>query len=270
VHGVTPVLLLIHGFPEFWYEWRYQIGPWVRHGWRVVVPDTLGYGGTDKPDDASLYTPTSTATDMASLLTALGVNQPVVVVAHDWGAATAWSFAIQYQERTRALVSVSVPYHAPMPPALTVALMVQNSPNLIGYWTYLTSPDGAKEIQGNLPRFFDMMYRSRSKKLDLFAGDNFARLFKGDLKFEGQSDVLSKEERDFYIKTFEKGGIDKPLNYYRAIPFRYEQEQALGLNPNLPSEMPILLIAPKWEPFPTPERIKETKKYVPSLEVIPI
>ncbi|KAG8875304.1 hypothetical protein FRB98_007991 [Tulasnella sp. 332] len=86
-HDETPVLLLIHGFPELWYDWRYQIGPW------------------DKPDDPALYTPFALAGEMADLLDALDVKKPIVVIAHDWGAPTAFSFATRYTERTKALVS---------------------------------------------------------------------------------------------------------------------------------------------------------------------
>ncbi|KAG8989936.1 hypothetical protein FRB94_007489 [Tulasnella sp. JGI-2019a] len=82
-HGKTPILLLLHGFLEFWYVWSYQIGPWVRRGWRTIVPNMLGYGGTDKPEDPALYTPLALVGEIASFLDALGIKYPVVVVAHD-------------------------------------------------------------------------------------------------------------------------------------------------------------------------------------------
>ena len=73
----NPTLLCIHGFPDFWYGWRYQIGPWVRKGCRVVVPDMLGYGGTDKPDDVSEYSTKKICADLAALLDLLNIRKAV-------------------------------------------------------------------------------------------------------------------------------------------------------------------------------------------------
>ncbi|KAG8844344.1 hypothetical protein FRB96_003068 [Tulasnella sp. 330] len=258
-HGKTPVLLCIHGFPEYWYEWRYLIGPFVRRGWRVLAPDTLGYGGTDKPSDRSLYTPLSMAAEMAALLTALDLLQPVVIVGHDWGAAAAWAFAVRYRERTRALVTLSIPYFPPLSQPLTIARAVALDPNMYGYWQYLTSQEA-------LPRFIDCIYRSLDTPVQFTPLGACEKLLKDETKIAGPTDVMSAKERAFYIETFEREGIDAPMNYYRSADCRYEQEQALKLDPVLPKSMPILFIATK-EPFCTPARVEATRPFVPSMEV---
>ncbi|KAG8880734.1 hypothetical protein FRB98_004751 [Tulasnella sp. 332] len=276
-HGKTPVLLCIHGFPEYWYEWRYLIGPFVRRGWRVLAPDTLGYGGTvceeayflsaqglkyrmpqDKPSDRSLYTPLSMAAEMAALLTALDLLQPVVIVGHDWGAAAAWAFAVRYRERTRALVTLSIPYFPPLSQPLTIARAVALDPNMYGYWQYLTSQEAVKEIQTNA--------RTNSRNVFFTPLGACEKLLKDETKIAGPTDVMSAKERAFYIETFEREGIDAPMNYYRSADCRYEQEQALKLDPVLPKSMPILFIATK-EPFCTPARVEATRPFVPSMEV---
>lgn len=73
----VPTLLCVHGFPDLWYGWRYQIGPWTRKGFRVVVPDMLGYGGTDKPIHPSEYSTQKLCSDLAALLDLLGVKRAV-------------------------------------------------------------------------------------------------------------------------------------------------------------------------------------------------
>jgi len=73
----TPTLLCIHGFPDLWYGWRYQIGPWCRGGNRVVVPDMLGYGSTDMPLDSKEYSTKRLANDLAALLDLLSVQKAV-------------------------------------------------------------------------------------------------------------------------------------------------------------------------------------------------
>lgn len=70
-------LLCLHGFPDFWYGWRHQIRPWVAEGYRVIVPDMLGYGKTDMPLEASAYSTKRLCDDLAALLDHLGVQKAV-------------------------------------------------------------------------------------------------------------------------------------------------------------------------------------------------
>lgn len=70
-------LLCVHGFPDLWYGWRYQIGPWVREGHRVVVPDMLGYGGTSKPFSPAEYSTKHLCADLAALLDLLQIKKAV-------------------------------------------------------------------------------------------------------------------------------------------------------------------------------------------------
>lgn len=86
------------------YGWRNQIIPWTNAGYRVVVPDMLGYGDSDKPLEPEAYTTKRLCADLAALLDLLDV-QRAVIVGHDWGAATAWRFALYYPERVEAFVA---------------------------------------------------------------------------------------------------------------------------------------------------------------------
>jgi len=270
-HGKTPVLLLCHGYPELWYEWRHQIGPWVKRGWRVIAPDQLGYGGTDKPDDASLYSPYSTAGDMEELLTALDIHHPIVIIGHDWGSSTTWAFGLRFPDRVKALVSISIPFYLTgLPMALDIPMLVSTNPDLLGYWLYWPTPEGAKEIQANLPRYFDHLYRSIKTMVDWTPPGASKKIMDGEIQFDGESDIMSAKEKRFYLDTFEKGGIDAPLNFYRSLPHWYEQEQALKLKHSYPETLPILLLAPTGEKFAAESRIEPTRAVVPSLEVIPI
>lgn len=98
----APTLLCIHGFPDNWYGYRYQIPHWSRVA-RVIVPDMLGYGGTDKPRDASEYSTKKLSADLTALLDLLDVQQ-AIVIGHDWGAFTAARFALWAPDRLKALV----------------------------------------------------------------------------------------------------------------------------------------------------------------------
>ena len=107
-----PVLLL-HGFPEFWYGWRNQITPLAQAGFRVIVPDQRGYNLSDKPQSVKDYSIDRLARDITGLLDALGYNR-VFLAGHDWGAAVAWHVAATTPERLEKLVILNVPHPAVM------------------------------------------------------------------------------------------------------------------------------------------------------------
>ena len=85
------------------YGWRNQIEPWRDAGYRVVVPDMLGYGGTDKPHDPAEYTTKKLCNDIAALLDLLDVRK-AVLIGHDWGAYVVGRFALWHPQRLLALV----------------------------------------------------------------------------------------------------------------------------------------------------------------------
>jgi pimeloyl-ACP methyl ester carboxylesterase len=104
-----PLVILLHGFPEFWYGWKHQIGPLADAGYRVWVPDQRGYNLSDKPDGIEAYRLDTLAADVVGLIDAAG-RQRALIVGHDWGAAVAWWVAATYPERVERLVVLNVPH----------------------------------------------------------------------------------------------------------------------------------------------------------------
>lgn len=101
----TPVILL-HGFPEFWYSWRFQIPALAEAGYRVIAPDQRGYNLSDKQGP---YNASTLVRDIVHLQEALGFSSSHIV-GHDWGGAIAWSFAAARPVRTRRLVAMNAPH----------------------------------------------------------------------------------------------------------------------------------------------------------------
>lgn len=112
-----PVVLL-HGFPEFWYGWRHQIPALVEAGCRVIVPDQRGYNLSDKPLGAKHYRVDELVKDVIGVIDALGYEK-VNLVGHDWGAVVAWTLAIKYSQRLHKLSIMNVPHPAVMKRFLT-------------------------------------------------------------------------------------------------------------------------------------------------------
>ncbi|WP_285114227.1 alpha/beta hydrolase [Leifsonia sp. fls2-241-R2A-40a] len=101
--GTGPLVVLLHGFPEFWYGWRRQIAPLVEAGYRVVAPDLRGYNLSSKPDDYTEYTADKPAHDIQQLIRVLGAEK-APVVGHDWGGSIAWTLAMNHPEVVDRLV----------------------------------------------------------------------------------------------------------------------------------------------------------------------
>ena len=103
------LVILLHGFPEFWYGWRRQIPHLAAAGYRVWAPDQRGYNLSDKPDGIAAYTLDELAADVIGLIDAAG-HERAFVVGHDWGAAVAWWVAAKYPERVSRMVVINVPH----------------------------------------------------------------------------------------------------------------------------------------------------------------
>jgi pimeloyl-ACP methyl ester carboxylesterase len=104
-----PLVILLHGFPEFWYAWRHQIPALAAAGFRVWVPDQRGYNLSDKPGRVRDYTIDALAADIIGLLDAAG-RPTAAVVGHDWGAAVAWHLAAHFPGRIQRAAVLNVPH----------------------------------------------------------------------------------------------------------------------------------------------------------------
>lgn len=104
-----PLVVLLHGFPEFWRSWKSQIQPLAEAGFRVIIPDQRGYNLSEVPGEVKAYRLEELERDIIGLLDALG--QPDCCLAgHDWGAVVAWGLAMTYPERIRRLAILNVPH----------------------------------------------------------------------------------------------------------------------------------------------------------------
>lgn len=106
-----PLVVLLHGFPEFWFCWRAQIGPLAAKGYHVVVPDQRGYNLSDKPRGVAAYDLDVLARDVVGLADRFGAKR-FFVAGHDWGAIVGWWLAQNYPDRVEKFVSISAGHPA--------------------------------------------------------------------------------------------------------------------------------------------------------------
>lgn len=108
--GEGPLMLMLHGFPEFWYAWQQQI-PAFATDHKVVAPDLRGYNQSDKPVGVEAYRLSELMQDVRGVIQSLGY-QSCTLVGHDWGGAIAWNFADAYPEMVDRLIAINFPHPA--------------------------------------------------------------------------------------------------------------------------------------------------------------
>ncbi|QLG61497.1 alpha/beta fold hydrolase [Halorarum salinum] len=103
------LVLLLHGFPEFWYGWRHQIRPLAEAGYRVVVPDQRGYNRSEKPEAVRDYRIEHLTADVLGFIDAHG-RETAALVGHDWGGVVGWWVALRHPERLSTFVAANAPH----------------------------------------------------------------------------------------------------------------------------------------------------------------
>ncbi|KAF5346040.1 hypothetical protein D9757_014280 [Collybiopsis confluens] len=257
--GRTPTLLCVHGFPDCWYGWRYQIKPWVQRGFRVVTPDIRvrtilsytrqGYGGTDKPKDAIDYSTKRLCADLTAILDLLSIKK-AVLIGHDWGHSLP-PFGISH-----IICAIYATFTA-----------VHTSEKLL--------KDSAKFKLSGLLRG-TTLYGGGRVKCDLSSPSptqrfKISQLYKGPevlskVRVPDSDIVLNAEELGFYTRLFEHQGMNGPLNYYRTALYRHEEELAAHLPPNVRPDLPVLFIYGTKDTTTTAALISKAHRFIPRLQ----
>ncbi|HTU84973.1 MAG TPA: alpha/beta fold hydrolase [Solirubrobacteraceae bacterium] len=116
--GEGPLVVLLHGFPDFWYSWRFQIPALAGAGFRVVAPDMRGYNLSSRPLGIAPYATSRLAADVRDLIAERAGGAGAFLAGHDWGAAVAWVTAIRHPEAVQRLAILNVPHPRRMVEAL--------------------------------------------------------------------------------------------------------------------------------------------------------
>ncbi|KAF9125594.1 hypothetical protein BGW39_007279, partial [Mortierella sp. 14UC] len=160
-------LVLIHGFPDLWYGWRYQIRYLASQGYHVIAVDNLGSGETDQPKCVGLevapYSSKNLSKNLVELLDQLNVDK-AVFIGHDWGAFIAWKVGLYFPERCHAIISVGNPHRQPTVEPFGPKDMAAENP-LFSYMPEFEQPEIEGWYDGNVNTFaiayFNMVYGTR-------------------------------------------------------------------------------------------------------------
>jgi len=187
--GRGPLMLFLHGFPEFWYEWKNQLAEFSRDH-TVVAPDLRGYNLSSKPAELSAYQMPNLVADVHALATELLKSTggaKFTLVAHDWGGVVAWVYAAQHPEMLDKLVILNAPH-----------------PSIFG-----------RELRENpaQQKASEYMLMFRSQEAEALLSENQYEW----LKRAVLGSDPSKADEDAYVEAWSQpGALTGGLNYYRA------------------------------------------------------
>tara|TARA_A100001011_G_scaffold373159_1_gene432283 strand:+ start:142 stop:1143 length:1002 start_codon:yes stop_codon:yes gene_type:complete len=234
-----PLAILVHGWPESWYSWRHQIRTLADVGYRVIIPDVRGYGGSDKPDRIEDYSMTNLVNDIVEIMDSFGTEKSVLI-GHDWGAPIVWNTAALYPSRVLGVAGLSVPYH-PRGKISSIQLWKSIYKDRFFYQLYFQQPGKAEEeLDKDVGQSLRKIYYSGS-------GDAPKNIFsttkanKSDM-LSGLPDPnpfpawLTAEDINYYISEYKERGFSSTLNRYRAQELDWrELTQLAGATISVPS-----------------------------------
>ncbi len=232
-----PAVVLLHGFPEFWYSWHKQIAPLAAAGFRVVVPDQRGYNRSSKPSSVRSYALSELVSDVIAIADQLG-QERIFLAGHDWGAAVAWSVALLHPNRVARLAILNVPH-----PSVMRRYLMQDRRQLRKSWYMF---------------FFQIPYLPEA----FLSASNFRR---GTASLVGSSrpGTFSAGDLAQYRAAWSQpGALTGMINWYRAA-FRHRAKF-----PDRTVRVPTRILWGMRDAFLTAEMARDSLRYCTDAELI--
>jgi len=212
--GQGKLIMFVHGFPEFWGEWENQLSEFG-NDFQAVALDMRGYNLSSKPADIEAYHAKHLIADLRALAEHLG-HRKLILVAHDWGGAVAWSAAMRYPDWVEKLIIINSPHPA------VFARELLNNPAQQSASQYM------------------LLFRS-PKAEKILSENNYARLLDMVTQFGSKWDMSEDVRRKYIAAWSQPGALTGGLNYYRASPLypptSPEDEAGIKSILDLPPEM---------------------------------
>jgi pimeloyl-ACP methyl ester carboxylesterase len=255
--GAGPLVLLLHGFPDFSYGWRYQLAALAAAGYRAVAPDLRGYNRSSKPRRVAAYDLPVLGADVAALVRALGEERAAAIVGHDWGGVIAWLVAEQR-------------------PELLDRLVILNAPHPAAFARELATPD--QLARSAYVFFFQLPWLPERV---LRAGGSYAPLLRALRRMVKRPGALTSADLARHRDALaQPGALTAALNYYRAFGRRLARRAARRTlarlfggrraargEPRTTVQAPTLLLWGERDPALGPRLTEGLERWVPRLEV---
>ncbi len=213
-----PPVILLHGFPDFWWSWRHQVGPLAQHGFRVIAPDLRGYGLSDRPRGVTAYGLDALVADTLALAESCG-HRDFSLVGHDWGGIIAWETAVRHPTRVRRLAILNAPH--------------------LDVWSRAIASRPGQTLRSWYTAFFQLPVLPEA----LLSGGNFLALRTALARIARPGSFTPDDLRRYVQAWSQPGALTAMVNYYRALR-RWRPR-----NPPSRVTVPTLLIWGVRDPF---------------------
>lgn len=237
--GSGDLVMLLHGFPEFWYSWRHQIEALAPH-FHVVAPDMRGYNLSDKPPRPEDYRIEVMVEDVIGLLDHFGAKK-ASIVGHDWGASVTWTLAQKHPERVSKLAALQVPPAPVWRANMTVKQFLRS-------WYML---------------FFQIPGLPES----LISKNDFASIRKVFKESVGRKDSFSDEDIERYVEALRQpGSVKAGIDYYRGnirrLVARMNKRGAKGNLSHGRIRVPTLFIYGEQDHAVVPATVRNVRAFI--------
>lgn len=248
-NGSGKLMLFLHGFPEFWYEWKNQLAEFGQDHF-AVAPDMRGYNLSDKPESLADYQVDVLVDDVKALADHLGYSK-LTLIAHDWGGAIAWVFALKYPNYLDKLVIINAPH-----PIVFQRELIENP----------AQQDASQYM---------LVFRSEQAE-GILSSENYAPLVQNTLSEGLEKGFFTEEDKQAYLAAWSQpGALTGGLNYYRAAevgpPTNEEDKSRLtAFSANFPDpiiQVPTLVIWGEKDPYLLLGNLEGLRDYVPNLTI---
>jgi pimeloyl-ACP methyl ester carboxylesterase len=243
--GKGKLIMFLHGFPEFWYEWRNQLAEFGRD-YQAVAPDMRGYNLSSKPADVEQYRMKYLINDIRALAEHLG-HKKFILVAHDWGGGVAWPFAMRHPEYLEKLVIINAVH-----PIIFMRELRDNA------------------AQQKASQYI-LVYRTPGAE-EILSRNNYALPASNLLEDGLKQGYFTDEDKKAYIEAWSQpGALTGGLNYYRAVhlgSFTGGSDDSLSADSSLFTvEVPTLVIWGERDRWLLVGNLEGLERYVPNLTV---
>jgi pimeloyl-ACP methyl ester carboxylesterase len=264
--GEGPAVILLHGFPELAFSWRYQLPALANAGYRAIAVDQRGYGQTTVPPNVEDYRIEELIADLHGLLDTLGLES-AVFAGHDWGGLVLWHMTQLAPDRIDKLIILNIP-HTPRPPRDPIEIFRER----FGDEFYIVNFQDSNEADGlfasDPAHFFDVLMRKnqiRRAEFEQLPAEMKSLSLKATMarKESGGEPLLTDEERDYYASAFGKTGFTGAINWYRNITHNWETLE--GVDQRI--DVPVLFIGAVDDVVIPLEMIEAMTPLVPDLEI---
>jgi len=243
--GSGELIMFLHGFPEFWYEWKNQLAEFGKD-YQAVAPDMRGYNLSSKPAEVEQYEMKYLVEDIRALAKQLG-HKKFVLVAHDWGGGVAWPFAMRHPDYLKKLIIINAPH------PLTFMRELRDNP-----------------AQRKASQY--ILVQRAPEAEELLAHNNYAVLVDSLLGNGLRQGYFTEEDRKAYIEAWSQpGALTGGLNYYRAAhlgPFIGESDELLSAEPSMfMVKVPTLVIWGEKDRYLLSGNLEGLEDYVSDLTV---